>query len=70
LEQGVAHGHEHSVSRATLLKTTSFEDLWSEALVDEQIVDHCLADRQHAEHAPIAVLQLLLVQTGKPIAAN
>jgi hypothetical protein len=59
--------NEHRGSRATLLETTPFEDLWSEALVGEQIVDQYLADGQHAEHSPIAVLQLLLVQTWKPI---
>jgi hypothetical protein len=62
--------NEHRGSRATLLETTPFEDLWSEALAGEQIVDQYLADGQHAEHSPIAVLQLLLVQTWKPIAGE
>jgi hypothetical protein len=59
--------NEHRGSRATLLETTPFEDLWSEALVGEQIVERYLADRKPAEHSAIAVLRLLLVQTWKPI---
>ncbi len=59
--------NEHRGSRATLLETTPFEDLWSEALAGEHFVDQYLADGKQAEHSPIAVLQLLLVQTWKPI---
>ena len=59
--------NEHRGSRATLLETTPFVDLWSEALAGEHFVDQYLADGKHAEHSPIAVLQLLLVQTWKPI---
>lgn len=62
--------NEHRGSRATLLETTPFEDLWSEALAGEHFVDQYLADGKHAEHSPIAVLQLLLVQTWKPITGD
>jgi TniQ len=62
--------NEHRGSRATLLETTPFEDLWSEAVAGEQIVEQYLAEGKHAEHSPIAVLQLLLVQTWKPITGN
>ena len=58
---------EHRGSRATLLETTPFEDLWSEAVAGEQIVERYIADGKPAEHSPIAVLRLLLVQTWKPI---
>ena len=50
-----------------LLETTPFEDLWSEAVAGEQIVERYLAHEKPAEHSPIAVMQLLLVQTWKPI---
>ncbi|WP_296711683.1 TniQ family protein [Rhodoblastus sp.] len=62
--------NEHRGSRATLLETTPFEDLWSEAIAGEQIVEQYLADGKHSEHSPIAILQLLLVQTWKPITGN
>ena len=62
--------NEHRGSRATLLETTPFEGLWSEALAGEHFVDQYLADGKHAEHSPIAVLQLLLVQTWKPITGD
>ena len=61
---------EHRGSRATLFETTPFEDLWSEAVAGEQIVERYLADGKPAEHSPIAVLQLLLVQTWKPITGD
>jgi hypothetical protein len=61
---------EHRGSRATLLETTPFEDLWSEAVAGEQIVERYLADGKPAEHSPIALLQLLLVQTWKPITGD
>jgi hypothetical protein len=59
--------NEHRGSRATLLETTPFDNLWSEALAGEQIVERYLAHEKPAEHSPIAVMQLLLVQTWKPI---
>jgi hypothetical protein len=59
--------NEHRGSRATLLETTPFEDLWSEAVAGEEIVERYLAHEKPAEHSPIAVMQLLLVQTWKPI---
>jgi hypothetical protein len=62
--------NEHRGSRATLLETSPFEDLWLEALAGEQIIDQYLADWKHAEHSPIAILQLLLVQTWKPITGD
>ena len=62
--------NEHRGSRATLLETTPFDDLWSEALVGEQIVERYLAQENSAEYSPIAVMQLLLVQTWKPIAPD
>jgi len=62
--------NEHRGSRATLLETTPFEDLWSEALAGEHFVDQYLADGKHAQHSPIAVLQLLLVETWKPITGD
>ena len=61
---------EHRGSRATLLETTPFEDLWSEAVAGEQIVERYIADGKPAEHSPIAVLRLLLVQTWKPITGD
>ena len=62
--------NEHRGSRATLLETAPFEDLWSEALAGEQIVEQHVADEKAAEHSPIAILRLLLVQTWKPITGN
>jgi hypothetical protein len=62
--------NEHRGSRSTLLETTPFDHLWSEALAGEQIVEQYLADGKLAEHSPIAILQLLLVQTWKPITAD
>jgi len=62
--------NEHRGSRATLLETTPFDDLWSKALVGEQIVERYLAQENSAEYSPIAVMQLLLVQTWKPIAPD
>ncbi len=59
--------NEHHASRATLLETTPFEDLWPEAIAGEQIVERYLADGRHDERSPIAILKLLLVQTWKPI---
>src|SRR5271166_3074210 len=59
--------NEHRGSRATLLETTPFEDLWSEALVGERLVERYLAGEKRDGHSPIAILQLLLVQTWKPI---
>jgi hypothetical protein len=59
--------NEHRGSRATLLETSPFEDLWLEALVGEQIVEKHAVDEKAAEHSPVAVLRLLLVQTWKPI---
>lgn len=59
--------NEHRGSRATLLETSPFEDLWLEALVGEQIVEKHVVDKKAAEHSPVAVLRLLLVQTWKPI---
>jgi hypothetical protein len=59
--------NEHRGSRATLLETSPFEDLWLEALVGEQIVENHVVDEKAAEHSPVAVLRLLLVQTWKPI---
>jgi hypothetical protein len=59
--------NEHRGSRATLLETSPFEDLWLEALVGEQIVEKHVVDEKAAEHSPVAVLRLLLVQTWKPI---
>ena len=58
------YGHER-VSRQSCdaLETTPFENLWSEASAGEHFVEQYLADGKHAEHSPIAVLQLLLVQT-------
>jgi hypothetical protein len=38
-----------------------------EALVGEQIVEKHVVDEKAAEHSPVAVLRLLLVQTWKPI---
>jgi len=35
--------------------------------VGERIVERYLAGEKHEEHSPIAILQLLLVQTWKPI---
>ncbi len=61
---------EHRGSRATLLETTPFEDLWPEAVAGERIVEKSFNDRQLEEHYPIAILQLLLVQTWKPIAGD
>jgi len=61
---------EHRGSRATLLETTPFEDLWSEAMAGEQIVERYIADGKPAEHSPIAVLRLLPVQTWKPITGD
>jgi hypothetical protein len=58
---------EHRGSRATLLETTPFDELWSGAVAGEQIVERYLADGNTAEHSPIPVMQLLLVQTWKPI---
>jgi hypothetical protein len=57
---------EHRGSRATLLETTPFDDLWSEAAEGERIVETYLGDGQAAEHSPKAILQLLRVQTWKP----
>ncbi len=62
--------NEHRGSRATLLETAPFEDLWSEALVGEQIIERHVIDQRAAEHSPIAILRLLLVQTWKPITGN
>jgi hypothetical protein len=62
--------NEHRGSRATLLETTPFEDLWLEAVAGEQIVEQYIVDEKPAEHCPIAILQMLLVQTWKPITAN
>ena len=62
--------NEHRGSHATLLETSPFEDLWSEALVGEQIVERHVIDEKAAEHSPIAVLRSLLVQTWKPITGN
>jgi hypothetical protein len=59
--------NEHRGSRATLHETTPFDDLWSEAVAGEQIIERYLADGKRDEHSPIAVMQLLLVQTWKPI---
>jgi hypothetical protein len=58
--------NEHRGSRATLLETTPFDDLWPEAIVGERLVEKYLGDGQIAEHSPRAVMQLLLVQTWKP----
>lgn len=57
-------------SRATLLETTPFDHLWLEALVGEQIIEHHVVDEKAAEHSPIAILRLLLVQTWKPITGD
>ena len=51
-------------------RATPFEDLWSEAVAGEQIVERYIADGKPAEHSPIAVLRLLLVQTWKPITGD
>ena len=59
--------NEHHASRATLLETTPFVDLWPEAVAGEQIVERYLADGRHDERSPVAILKLLLVQTWKPI---
>ena len=39
-------------------------------MAGEQIVERYLADGKPAEHSPIALLQLLLVQTWKPITGD
>ncbi len=62
--------NEHRGSRATLLETTPFDDLWPEAVVGERIVERYLSGEKRDEHSPIAILQLLLVQTWKPIAGD
>lgn len=65
-----ADTNEHRSSRATLLETTPFEDLWPAATAGEQIVEHYLYGEKRVEHSPIAILQMLLVQTWKPIAGG
>jgi len=62
--------NEHRGSRATLLETTPFEDLWPEAILGERIVDRYLAGEKRDEHSPISIMQLLLVQTWKPSASD
>jgi len=59
--------NEHRGSRATLRDTTPFDDLWPEAVAGEQIIERYLPERRPAEHSPVAVMQMLLVQTWKPI---
>ena len=59
--------NEHRGSRATLLETTPFAGQWSEAVVGEKIVERYLAHGKRDEHSPVAILQLLLVQTWKPV---
>jgi len=59
--------NEHRGSRETLLHTTFFDDLWSEAEDGERIVERFIADGNSIEHSPVSILQLLLVQTWKPI---
>ena len=65
------YGYERASRQSRdAFETTPFEDLWSEAMAGEQIVERYLADGKHDEHSPIAILQLLLVQTWKPITGD
>lgn len=65
-----ADTNEHRGSRATLLETTPFAGQWSQATAGEQIVERYLAHGRRDEHSPIAILQLLLVQTWKLAASD
>ena len=65
-----ADTNEHRGSRATLLETTPFAGQWSQAIAGEQIVERFLAHGRRNEHSPIAILQLLLVQTWKLAAGD
>lgn len=62
--------NEHRGSRATLLETTPFDELWSEAVEGERIVEQFLAGERRDEHSPISIMRLLLVQTWKPSAGD